>query len=416
VTDSPLSIWRNEQFRAYVASTSFTGFSFSMQMLLINWLLIGVLHTSADQVGMAHAIIGVPGFFIMLWGGASADRVDPRGLMVRTYAVAALPPLVLAAIHSGGALSYWAVTLTALAMSTAIAYAGPAHAAVLNRVSGSRVQEGVTATTALGFLVQLLGLGLAGQLDRIGIETVLFAQCIALLFGCLMIRRLRRFAPRPSHHESVMSSLLEGFQVVRSDRLLVSLMSLNITSMLFNFGTFSIVFPFIMTQTYGGDAAFLGWMLVLFFFGGAVSNFIMLPFMPLAQPGRLFLGMQLTRALIFVLFWIQPPLWALVLATFLWGLNMGVTTTTSRAIVQESSQAAFRARTLAVFNACSFGVQPFGALLLGWVISAVGPLDAMLPGMLISAGICVVGIAATPVWAYRSPAQSTSEPSSGATH
>jgi sugar phosphate permease len=286
---------------------------------------------------------------------------------------------------------------------------------VLNRVSGSRVQEGVTATTALGFLVQLLGLGLAGQLDRIGIETVLFAQCIALLFGCLMIRRLRRFAPRPSHHESVMSSLLEGFQVVRSDRLLVSLMSLNITSMLFNFGTFSIVFPFIMTQTYGGDAAFLGWMLVLFFFGGAVSNFIMLPFMPLAQPGRLFLGMQLTRALIFVLFWIQPPLWALVLATFLWGLNMGVTTTTSRAIVQESSQAAFRARTLAVFNACSFGVQPFGALLLGWVISAVGPLDAMLPGMLISAGICVVGIAATPVWGYRSPAQSTSEPSSGAT-
>jgi hypothetical protein len=109
-------------------------------------------------------------------------------------------------------------------------------------------------------------------------------------------------------------------------------------------------------------------------------------------------------------------LWALVLATFLWGLNMGVTTTTSRAIVQESSQAAFRARTLAEFNACSFGVQPFGALLLGWVISAVGPLDAMLPGMLISAGICVVGIAATPVWAYRSPAQSTSEPSSGATH
>lgn len=374
-----------------------------MQMLLINWLLIGVLHTSADQVGIAHAIIGVPGFFIMLWGGARADRVDARALMIRTYALAALPPLVLAAIHAGGALSYWAVTLTALALSTAIAYAGPAHAAILNRVSGSRVQEGVTATTALGFLVQLLGLGLAGQLDRIGIETVLFAQCLALLVGCLMIRRLQSFAPRPSDvHDSVLTSLLEGFQVVMRDRLLVSLMSLNLASMLFNFGTFTIVFPFIMTQTYGGDAAFLGWMLVLFFFGGMMSNFIMLAFMPLAQPGRLFLGMQLTRALIFVLFWIQPPLWVLVLATFLWGLNMGVTMTTARAIVQESSQAAYRARTLAVFNALSIGAQPFGALLLGWVISVFGPLDAMLPGMLVSAAIGVIGIAATPIWSYRS--------------
>ena len=111
------------------------------------------------------------------------------------------------------------------------------------------------------------------------------------------------------------------------------------------------------------------------------------------------------------MFWIEPPLWVLVLATFLWGLNMGVTTTTSRAIVQESSQAAFRARTLSVFNALSIGVQPFGALLLGWVISLFGPLDAMLPGMLISAAICVIGIAATPLWSYRSPAQSTDEPS-----
>jgi predicted MFS family arabinose efflux permease len=404
VIDAALSIWRNAQFRAYVASTSFTGFSFSMQMLLINWLLIGVLHTSADQVGIAHAIIGVPGFFVMLWGGASADRVDPRALMIRSYAFAALPPLILAATHAAGTLSFWAVTLTALVMSTATAYAGPAHAAILNRVSGSRVQEGVTATTALGFLVQLLGLGLAGQLDRIGIETVLVIQCIALLVGCLMIRLLRGLAaPLNQPHESVMASLLEGFRVVKRDRLLVSLMSLNVTSMLFNFGTFTIVFPFIMTQTYGGDAAFLGWMLVLFFSGGVVSNFVMMAFMPLAQPGRFFLVMQFTRALILVLFWIEPPLWVLVLATFLWGLNMGVTVTTSRAIVQESSLAAYRARTLAVFNALSFGVQPFGALLLGWVISVLGPLDAILPGMLVSAAVCVIGIVATPIWGYRSP-------------
>ena len=43
------SIWRNAQFRYYVASTSFTGFSFAMQMLLVSWLLIGVLNTPPDR-------------------------------------------------------------------------------------------------------------------------------------------------------------------------------------------------------------------------------------------------------------------------------------------------------------------------------------------------------------------------------
>ena len=38
--------------------------------------------------------------------------------------------------------------------------------AILNRVSGSAVQEGVTAAAAIGFIVQVVGLALAGQIDR----------------------------------------------------------------------------------------------------------------------------------------------------------------------------------------------------------------------------------------------------------
>ena len=56
-----------------------------MQQLLVSWLLIGVLLLPADQVGPLQALIGVPGIFLMLWGGASADRADPRSLLVRVY-------------------------------------------------------------------------------------------------------------------------------------------------------------------------------------------------------------------------------------------------------------------------------------------------------------------------------------------
>lgn len=398
------SIWRNAQFRYYVASTSFTGFSFAMQMLLVAWLLIGVLNTPPERVGFAQAIIGVPGLFLMLWGGVIGDRVDPRILMTRIYGFAVLPPLVLAAVVIGGYLSFWAVTMWAVAMSVVTSYAGPAHAAALNRVSGNRIQEGVSASTAFGFIVQLCGLALAGQMELIGTETVLVTQSLFLLVGCLMIRRLTGLAPIPQSGPAVSAwiGLKDGLAMVVRDRLIVWVMALNLVSMIFNYGAFAIVLPFILTKVYGGDAALLSWMLVLFYFGAAVSNFIMLRYMPFARPGRLFLGMQLTRVLIFVIYWVGPHLSIVIVATFLWGLNMGITSTTSRAIVQESAREPFRARILSVYTAGSIGSQPFGALILGFAIKAFGPLNAMVPGMLVSAAIFSVGVAASPVWRYRS--------------
>ena len=91
-------------------------FAFSMQQLLISWLLIGVLDTPADRVGISQALVGVPGLFIMLWGGVAADRVDPRQLLIRVYAITPVVPLLLIGIDSAGLLSFWTVTFWALAL------------------------------------------------------------------------------------------------------------------------------------------------------------------------------------------------------------------------------------------------------------------------------------------------------------
>ena len=308
-------------------------------------------------------------------------------------------------------MGYWIVTIWAITMSVAISYAAPAHAAALNRVAGSQVQEGITVSTACGFVVQICGLALAGQMEVIGTETVLITQSVFLLIGCLMVRKLRGLEPM-SQGGPVLSpwaGLREGLVNIGKDRLIRWMMVLNLISMMFNYGAFNIVLPFILKDVYGGNAAFFGWMLVLFYSGAATSNFIMLRYMPLMRPGRLFLGMQLTRMVIFIIYWFGPHLWVMVAATFLWGLNMGITSTTSRAIVQESAQEQFRARILSVYNAGAIGSQPFGALLLGLVIDAVGPLNGMIPGMLVSAGIFLAGTAVSPVWRYRSQIEPASK-------
>ena len=57
------NLWSSAQFRAYLASTAFTGGAFSMQQLLISWMLVGILVLPGDQVGLIQAIIGIPALF-----------------------------------------------------------------------------------------------------------------------------------------------------------------------------------------------------------------------------------------------------------------------------------------------------------------------------------------------------------------
>jgi predicted MFS family arabinose efflux permease len=379
-----------------------------MQQLLVSWLLIGVLLLPADQVGPLQALIGVPGIFLMLWGGASADRTDARTLLIRVYAFSPLLPLFLIAIDQVNALSVTAVALWGLGMSVVTSFSMPAQQAILNRVSGAALQQGVSASTAVGFLVQMGGLMLAGQMDRIGLSAVLLVQALCLAIGALAIRRISPAEPPEQSGPRVpaLKTIAAGFRATFDSRVIAQILTINFASSIFNAGAFMTVFPFIIKRVYDGDAALLAIMMTVFYAGATASNLLMYKLMPFQQPGRLFLLMQLSRIVILLLLWIEPSWGLLVVATIAWGVNMGFTTTLARTIVQESAAAEFRGRILSVFTLGMMGSAPIGAILLGIIIEAFGTLNALLPAMVLSFALFTYGVLGTGVWSYRSPAAS----------
>lgn len=403
-TPAPIALLANQQFRAYLGSTAFTGIAFSMQQLLISWMLVGILLLPADSVGTVQAIIGIPGIFVMLWGGATADRKDPRSLLMLTYGIAWIIPFGLAAVTAGGVLNIWSVMLFGLAISTITSFSNPAQQSILNRVAGNEVQRAVTASTAIAFLVQIVGLSLAGQMETIGLTTVLVVQGICLATGALAIRRI---APQPTEYvergESTLRIIAAGLKATYQHRTIFYTLLINFSSSIFNAGAFMTVVPFIIKRVYEGDAFGLAIIMMIFFAGAAISNFLMLQLMPFARPGRVFLAMQLTRVVIVVALWFSPPFWLLTLVMLAWGLNMGVTSTLARTIVQESAEPQYRGRILSVFSLGMLGSAPIGAIVLGHIIEAFGTLNALIPAMIVSTLLFVGGMF-TPVWHYRSPA------------
>ena len=400
------SIWRSRGFQAYLGSTAFSGMALAMQQLLFSWILIGILELPADQVGLIQGLIGIPGIFLMLMGGARADSRDARRLLLQIYFLAPILPIFLVVIEQWQWLGVASVTLWGFGMGVVQSYSMPAQQAILNRVSGSAVQEGVTAATAIGFIVQVVGLALAGQIDRVGVTPVLVMQASTLLLAALMTLRIAPMKVTPSSHnnKSSLADIRDGLQATYRNPVVFDSLIITFISSIFNAGSFVTAFPFIVKRVYDGDALMLAILMAIFFAGAALSNMLLLRFMPLKFPGKVFLVMQLSRVFVVFLMWIEPDFWLLVVATVGWGLNMGVTTNLARGIVQESAESEFTGRVMAVFSIGMVGSAPIGAILLGWVIERFGTLDALVPAMFVSVALFIYGVYFTKVWTYRSKA------------
>lgn len=401
------NLWSNKGFLSYIQSTAFSGMAFSMHQLLASWLLIGVLQLAADHVGFLQALMGIPGIFLMLWGGASADRSDPKLLLLKAYAIAPLLPLFLIVVDQSVGIAVWSVVLWGLGMSIVLSFSQPAQQAILNQVSGNQIQKGVTAATAVGFLVQITGLMLAGQMDSMGLTTVLIAQCVCFSIGVFAVTRIPAVSTVPTvtdgKRPSTLTTISDGLKVIYQHKVIYHVLCINFISSIFNAGAFITVFPFIIKRLYDGDAFTLAAMMAVFYTGATVSNLFMYKLMPIARPGRLFLAMQLSRMVILTILWLQPQWWLLITAIFAWGINMGFTTTMARTIVQESAAAEYRGRVMSVFTLGMMGSAPVGAIVLGTIIEWFGTLNALLPAIVLSITLCIIGVTLTGIWQYRSP-------------
>ena len=402
-------MWGNQQFRAYLANTGTASLGLAMQQLLLSWTLVGILELPADQVGLLQGLIGIPAVFLMLLGGARSDSSDPKQLLTFVYFIAPVFPLFLFAATLTDYFNVGTVLVWALGISVVQALSTPAQQAILNRIMVDQVQVGVTAATAVTFVVQVLGILIAGQLDQVGVGTVLVVQGMSFAAAAFVLRYVQAQAPLHPQTSSAVSQIKEGFKAALQDKVIPHVLVINFISTVFNAGSFMTVFPFVVKRVYEGDAFLLSVLMAVFFAGGASANSLLLRFQPLLRPGRVYLVLQLSRIIVLFLVIVKGDLWLLFLATLLWGMNMGVTSNLSRLLVQEIAAPEFRGRILAVFSVSMVGSAPIGAVVLGFLIEQVGTLNALLPAMLVSLLLGTYGIFLSPIWRYQSTLPNRSE-------
>ena len=387
---------------AYLTSTGFAGFATSMQNMLVSWMLVGMLALPADQAGLIQGAVAVPAIVALLWGGAIADRIDQRSLLIRIFGLAWLVPIAMAVCVFFEEFHVLTVVLFGLGMAVTNALSTPALQSILNRISEGRLQRTVSAATLIGFIVQIAALTLASFMELIGLTTVLITQGFCLVVAVLTITWVPKTTLEPKLATSALTNIREGLKAARQSPVVLSVLTINFVALIFNAGAFNIVVPYMVKRIYDGGAADLGILMIVFYTGASLSNVIML-IAPQRFPGKLYVICQLTRAFVVALVWFAPGQTLLTTLLFLWGLNMGMTSNLARTLIQAGSPSQFLGRILSLFNLGMLVAIPIGVMTLGQIIEAFDTVTALIPAMVVSIGLFLAGLSVTQLWHYRSP-------------
>jgi MFS family permease len=348
-----------------------------MQTIVFPWLVTVVLHEPAARVGIAQMSLMAPSIFLMLLGGAVADRADCRRLLVRGHLVAALPPLLLGVVIARGGLAYGGLIAYALAVGTAGAFVMPARDAMLTRVAAGGLGRAVAVMTATQFAAQLAGIGVGGSAGAIGAPALLLLQAAVLAFGGIAALRLPA-APlvAGAAAQSRLRAMRDGLRAAAESPILVPVMIANLAVGVLYVGAFLVILPLIVRDVYGGGSAELS-LVSLGFWGGTIgSTLVQIRLGALRRPGRaIVLALFLGAGVLAAMAW-PGSFPAFVALCLVWGLGAGVVMTQARTLVQSAAPETHRARILSLFQLGLMGGAPVGALLIGYLAAVTGPRGA----------------------------------------
>jgi MFS family permease len=369
---------------SYLLAGSGTWFGFwGGHMVVFQWLLVEHLKAPPEAVGAAQMSITLPSLLFLLVGGATADRFDPRRLIVGIHLATGVLVAGLAVLLALFSLSYALILPYALAIGTLQAFAFPARDTLLSEVVRGRMSRAVAGTTLAQHAAQVAGSFLAGTASVVGAVPVLGGLGLLVCSGALPLGRLpRRVRPVP-HDAMSLSQLRSGVvEVFGSSTLLPVLILATATGVLY-VGPYLVILPLLVRDVYGGGAAEMAALNAMFPLGSVIGGLVIVWRGGLRRTGRALVLGQIAASFCVAAISMQLSFAGTVVAVLGWGLAGALFITAGRTLFQSHASEAHRARVLSVYSLGVMGGAPIGSLLAGLVATPLGlhgtlALDAVL--------------------------------------
>ena len=324
-------------------------------------------------------------------GGAIADRVNRRVLMVTIATVQALLSLLLAVVATQDDPSKAVLFVIVLGIGIGAALNAPAANATLPSLVGRRDLQGAVALSSASMNAsRVVGPVLGGAVAVIGGASLVFVVNAAT-YGFVVLALMTAdadFSPKGRGGEPPLQQLAGGLREARRDRVIARvLLTIAVYSL------FCLVFiyqmPKIAAEQFGLED--VGYTVLFSTFGlgalvGALSMGSWLAGHDRPRIVRLGLGAFAVALTVFAL--AESP-WVAFPAVFLSGASYFAVVTALITILQLRVSDEVRGRVMGLWMMAWAGLVPVGGLLGGMAVDAVGMTAVLLVGAAVAAVLAV---------------------------
>ncbi|GAA0966715.1 MFS transporter [Acrocarpospora macrocephala] len=366
---------------------------------------------SSATVGAAAAVSFGALAVASLWGGALADMVDRRRLLLAAHGGLALTYLALWAQTAWGGRSV--PVLLAL-----VACQGLTFGAIMVTL-GAAVPRVVpidllTAANSLSSLVRyggsIMGPLLAGLLIPVaGLGTLYLFDAVALLAVLWAVAKLPPIPPKPrqatapgDRRPATFGHVLAGFRYLLTSRVLVAVLAVDLAAMVF--GMPVALLPELAERTYGGPAGGgveLGLLYAAYPAGVFAAGLMSGTFTRARRHGALMASAAAVWGATVVVLGLAPHLWLALAALTLGGAVNFVLSTFRKAISQAYTDDALRGRIQGSLTVVLQGGPQLAHLLHGAAASAFGPQLTICAGGLLTVTTVAAIVRLSPhLWHY----------------
>ena len=354
----------HRDFRIFFAGQAVALVGSWMQQVAQAWLVLS-LTNSPLRLGVVGSLNFLPVLLFAIIGGAVADRLPKRRLLVITQSLLGCQTLTLALLIVTGRVQYWHICGLALVWGIANTIDLPVRQAFIVELAGrSDVTSAVALNSAAFNVARIAGPAAAGMLiAQAGVAPAYFINAGAFVVVIVTLLLLRaRGAPPPREATTIGAAIREGVgYAVRTPRIVIVLAVLSVVSItVFNF---SIYVPLFARQVLGRGPEGFG-LLMASVGVGAVGGALTLGTLRGPSLSLLFVTGFLSCAGLVVMSTVTRFGVAAV-ALFALGWLSVMVVAGCQAVLQLAAPDRLRGRIMSLHTFIYGGVFPFGAFTIG---------------------------------------------------
>lgn len=349
-----------------------------------------VLTRSAALVGLLGLVELVPIVVCSLLGGAMADRMERRRLMLYAQAAIAVSAAALAAISFAGDPPVPLIFLFAALLAAGSTVDNVTRSAIVPALAGDRLRAALSITYGLHAISAVVGPAVGGlMIAALGVEAAYAGQTAGFVVMMGLTLALPRLPPAPgdTEHPPIVRSIIEGVRFVRGNSALMGSFAIDLVAM--TFGMPRALFAVLALTVYDAGAAGTG-LLYASVAAGATIAALTTGWVEHARwLGRIVIGAVVVWGLAIAAAGFMPSLWPAAALLALAGAADSVSAVCRSIINQTVTPEQLRGRMSAIFMLVVTSGPRLGDFESGIAASLTSASFAVVSGGL----ACVAGVA-----------------------